>query len=245
MKQVQKVLLSGKKDILEVSAVFGVGLVIVEIILAILLRVAQIDIAMPLGALLMVSIGSLVGLLTSAAQMALNMNRAVKFGIPRKDALVGTIGISFGIAVCGLLFSGLGLGLDIVVYWLVGFTGDFSPLSDILGLIGLSAGVSFVKIIGIVLLAFVFLSVIMGALILRFGKTGFWVVYFIIFGSLFLNSRIGDIINENTIGGKLIQILSTTVPSFVWWILGAAVVVAVLVWAIKTALQLEVNDAFS
>ena len=246
MAQAQKVFLSGKKDILEVVALFGGGLLVVEIILAILLYVGQIDdVVFPLGALLMVSIGGLMVLLTAAVQMPLNMNRAVKFGIPRKDALLGTIEISFGMFLCWLLFFGLGLGLDILVHILMGSNMDFSKLWSILEVTGLNKPMSALKIIGIICLVFMILSVIMGLLILKFGKAGFWSLYIISFGTVFLSSRIDGIINENTIGGKLVHFLSTNIPTAVWWSLAVVAVVAALVWLVKTALQLEVNDAFS
>ncbi len=246
MKQTMQVFRSGHKEIAEIAALLGGGIFITAICLAIALHVMDIPF-FPMNSALAVFIGGCMALLSAAMQIAIYTNRGVKFGMGRKNSLLGGIFLAFSTNLVWLGAVIVGVMMDIVInFWL----NPNSPealgklMEPALELVGASELLFVLKVVAITIGFFMIASVIMGMIVFRFGKKGFWSMYVVCLAPVFLINRIDGIMESNSMGANLLKAASTALPIPVWYAVGGIAIVAALVWAVKTALQLEVSDLF-
>ena len=74
----------------------------------------------------------------------------------------------------------------------------------------------------------------------RFGKVGFWTLYIVVFGGIFLVTAGA---NETNLSYS-VQMVLGLLPTTAWIILAAMLALAGAVWSVWQLLHMEVQDLF-
>ena len=241
MKQVAKVVQCGAKNTRDISFILLGMLLVMEIVLVGILFWGDSDATIvPLGGIMVLGAGGMLVFLATALSIPLEMNRAVRFGIPRKQALIGSIVSSLGSVVAWLLISLLSLGMDILVYRLLVPYATLDELQELLQEIGWNGLLSGMGIVMAIVAAAILFSLVMGAIVSRFGKVGFWTLYIVVFGGIFLVTAGA---NETNLSYS-VQMVLGLLPTTAWIILAAMLALAGAVWSVWQLLHMEVQDLF-
>lgn len=245
MKQIKQVVLHGTKDMLEVIYLMAGLLLFVEIVLCVVLKINPSENVVPFGTILQVILGGIFLVATLGFSFIFNANRMIRFGVPRKSVLIGNGIVAFVNSVIWFVFVGITLAADIAVNRWLNPNATTEKVVEILSGIKINHFADVAKIILPVCLVMVVFSLICGAIILAFGKAGFWALYAFMFGGLLFSVRIGDIIKESdSIAGQILRAIAGLFTPQGWAVVGAVAVIGMFVWAVRKIFRLEVKDTF-
>lgn len=237
MKRILAVIRSERQTYKEMTLVlFGLALLFSAMEIGGIILFKQED-WVPLSVVGTSTIGTMGLLLISGLQFALSYNRALRYGVTRKKAMLGAMGTNL---VLGLIFWAA-IAVAVVIEVVICYFAFFSEMrvQQVGEFLGMSFTPLMLAIVAGTLVTVMIWGTICGVLLLKFGKAVFWGWYAIFFGGMFLIT----ILEENAFLNRLISKIPTLSPVH-WAILAGVVVVALLVYAVRTAFRLEVMETF-
>lgn len=216
-----------KEDFLGMGAIALGGVVLTEVVVNLVMALGKPDSYFLLGPFLLFLVGGFVAVMLSVGYWLTAFPMGVKMGATRREMVAGVAGVTVGMSLLLLTFPALDYLLERqlgVGYWVntVGRALEFDLLYYIPWW-GWPLAAVLCPVVGL----------LVGTVILRFGRKGFWVIWGIWMAGCFVPQMLPADFNFPVIGTPLWNALP--------WV-GAAFTLALTVLAVRTLLRLPIQN---